>query len=160
MVCFVEIHTHTHLTHLHHHRDQRCLKLPDVPEILLLKLGAIELPQLEGHDSVLLGVCPDELGRQLVHLCLGVDAPLGGSKAQHLLVLGHADVVAAEVVQAVAEAVLVDHGASDHGVNNPTLHFHTLCQQPAEVVGGIVHHLVNVGRSHLHTEPLHRDPRI
>jgi len=159
-VRLVQIDAHAARTHVHHQRDQRCFELEDVRQVLAADLCLESVPQLHGHERVLLGVGPDVGWRQSPHVSLGVDAPVLGCSAQHLLVLAHVDVVAAQIVQAVREAVLVHDGAGDHRVNNSTLNVNPLCAQPAQIVGGVVHDLVDVRRSHLLGEPLEGHPRI
>lgn len=58
----------------------------------------------------------------------------------HALVLAHVDVVAAQIVQAVREAVLVDQRGRNHGIDDPAFDLHALGPEPARVVGGVVHH--------------------
>jgi hypothetical protein len=152
----VQIHPHATGPHVDHQWDQGCLELEDVCQVLTADLGLEPVPKLQRHERVLLGVGPDVGRRQAPHVRLRIDAPILCCSAQHLLVLAHVDVVAAKVVQAVGEPILVDQRSGNHGVNDSPLNVNPFSAQPACVVGGVVHDLVDVRRGHLFGEPLER----
>ena len=86
----------------------------------------------------MLGVAPHEVGGQLVHLGLGVEPHLLRRLAQGALVLALVQVVEAEVVERVAEAVLVKEGSGHHRVGDVPLDLDTLAAHPTNVVHGVV----------------------
>ena len=96
------------------------------------------LPQAQRQGCILLGVAADEVGGQLPHLALGVEAHLFGSVAQRALVLALFEIVKAKVVERIAEAVLIEQRSSHHRVGDLALDLHAFTLQPAHVVHRIV----------------------
>ena len=93
----------------------------------------------------MLGVAPHKVGGQLVHLGLGVEPHLLRRIPQGALVLAFVEIVEAEVVERVAEAVLIEEGSGDHRVGDVPLDLDTFVPHPANVIHGVVEDVGAVG---------------
>ncbi len=113
------------------------------------------LPELERQRSVLLGVVAHVHGRELPELFLGVHAEVPGGLFEALLGLDLLQVVKAKAVQAVGEAVLVQQRRGDHGVHDLAVDLEAGGREPAQIVGGVVHHLVGGQKHDIFDPPLH-----
>ena len=99
------------------------------------------LPQAQRQGRILFRVRAHEVSGQLVHLGLRIEAHLLCSLAQLALVLALLQVVKPEVVERVAEAVLIQQRSGDHGVYDTALDLDALGPHPAHVVHGVVEYV-------------------
>ena len=156
----VEVHPDAAPRHLYAQRQDGGLQFKNLPQIFLSQFCLEDLPQIERKLGVGLGIFTHKAGGQLVEFALGVYAKLLCGLPERGLGLHQPQIIVADRVERVAEAVFVKQGRGQHGVEHLAFQVNAKALEPANVVGRVEENLVRRVVGYLFLEPAHDNATV
>ena len=156
----LDVHPHTPRAHLEDHSEYLCLQLEHRCKVLFEQQTFQMFPKSQGERGVLFSVSTDEVCRQFVHLGLGVQPAGDCGIAQGPLILNLVEIVLTEVVQGIAEPILIKQWSRNHRIDNAPFDLDTLGPQPTHIVHCIMKYIRPVRVRAEITHPHHTDTGI